>query len=40
VLRQIAERFPTLRLAPGFVAQYQRSVGFRVPKSVLVEWDI
>jgi cytochrome P450 len=40
VLRQIAERFPTLRLAPGFEAQYQRSVGFRVPKSVLVEWDI
>jgi cytochrome P450 len=40
VLRQIAERFPTLRLAPGFEAQYQRSVGFRVPKSVLVEWDV
>ena len=40
VLRQLSERFPTLRLAPGFVAQYQRSVGFRVPKSVLVEWDL
>jgi cytochrome P450 len=39
VLRQIAERFPTLRLAPGFVPEFQRSVGFRVPKSVLVEWD-
>jgi cytochrome P450 len=40
VLRQLSERFPSLRLAPGFVAQYQRSVGFRVPKSVLVEWDL
>jgi hypothetical protein len=29
-----------LRLAPGFGAKYQRSVGFRVPKSVLVEWDL
>jgi cytochrome P450 len=40
VLRQLSERFPSLRLAPGFVAKYQRSVGFRVPKSVLVEWDL
>jgi cytochrome P450 len=39
LLRQLAERFPTLRLAPGFVAEYQRNLGFRVPKSVLVEWD-
>lgn len=39
LLRQLSERFPTLRLAPGFVAEYHRNVGFRVPKSVLVEWD-
>jgi cytochrome P450 len=39
LLRQLAQRFPTLRLAPGFVAEYQRNLGFRVPKSVLVEWD-
>jgi cytochrome P450 len=39
VLRQLAERFPSMRLASGFVPEYQRSVGFRVPKSVLVEWD-
>ena len=40
LLRQLSERFPTLRLAPGFVAEYHRNLGFRVPKSVLVEWDI
>lgn len=40
VLRQLTERFPSLRLAPGFVAEFQRSVGFRVPKSVMVEWDL
>ena len=39
LLRQLALRFPTLRLAPGFVPEYQRNIGFRVPKSVLVEWD-
>ena len=39
LLRQLSERFPTLRLAPGFEAEYQRNVGFRVPKSVMVEWD-
>jgi cytochrome P450 len=40
VLRQLTERFPSLRLAPGYIAEFQRSVGFRVPKSVLVEWDL
>jgi cytochrome P450 len=39
LLRQLSDRFPSLRLAPGFVAEYQRNLGFRVPKSVLVEWD-
>lgn len=38
LLRQLAERFPNLRLAPGFRAEYHRNLGFRVPKSVLVEW--
>ena len=40
LLRQLSERFPSLRLTPGFEAEYQRNVGFRVPKSVLVEWDL
>ncbi len=39
LLRQLAVRFPTLRLAPGFVPDYLRNISFRVPKSVLVEWD-
>jgi cytochrome P450 len=39
LLRQLSERFPTLRLAPKFQAEYHRNVGFRVPKSVMVEWD-
>ena len=39
LLRQLSERFPTLRLAPEFEAEYQRNIGFRVPKSVMVEWD-
>lgn len=39
LLRQLSERFPTLRLAPGFVPEYHRNISFRVPKSVLVEWD-
>ena len=39
VLRQLSERFPSLRLVPGFTPDYQRNIGFRVPKSVMVEWD-
>jgi cytochrome P450 len=39
LLRQLSQRFPTLRLAPGFRAEYQRNIGFRVPQSVMVEWD-
>lgn len=39
LLRQLAERFPTLRLAPGFVPEYNRNITFRVPKAVLIEWD-
>lgn len=39
LLRQLAERFPTLRLTDGFTAQYHRNITFRVPKSVMVEWD-
>ena len=39
LLRQLSSRFPSLRLAPDFQAEYQRNVGFRVPKSVMVEWD-
>lgn len=39
LLRQLSQRFPTLRLAPGFRPEYHRNISFRVPKSVLVEWD-
>lgn len=39
LLRQLSERFPTLRLAPGFRPEYHRNITFRVPKSVMVEWD-
>lgn len=39
LLRQLSARFPTLRLAPGFEAEYHRNITFRVPKSVMVEWD-
>lgn len=39
LLRQLAERFPTLRLAPGFEPEYHRNITFRVPTSVMVEWD-
>lgn len=39
LLRQLSERFPTLRLAPGFEAEYHRNITFRVPTSVMVEWD-
>lgn len=39
LLKQVSQRFPSLRLAPGFEAEYHRNLGFRVPKSVLVEWD-
>lgn len=39
LLRQLSQRFPSLRLAPGFVPEFARNIGFRVPKSVLVEWD-
>ncbi len=40
LLRQLSQRFPSLRLAPGFVPDYLRNISFRVPKSVLVEWDV
>jgi cytochrome P450 len=36
VLRQMTERFPTLHLAKDYVPEFHRSVGFRVPKSVMV----
>lgn len=39
LLRQLAERFPNLRLSDGFEAQYLRNISFRVPTSVMVEWD-
>ena len=39
LLRQLSERFPTLRLAQNFEAEYNRNITFRVPKSVMVEWD-
>ena len=39
LLRQLAERFPSLRVAPGFKPQYLRNIGFRIPTSVLVEWE-
>jgi cytochrome P450 len=37
LLRQLAERFPNLRLAPGFEPEYHRNISFRVPTSVMVE---
>jgi cytochrome P450 len=37
VLRQMTQRFPDLRLAKGFVPEFHKSVGFRVPKAVMVE---
>ena len=39
LLRQLAERFPTLRLQDGFIPEYNRNITFRVPKSVMVEWE-
>jgi hypothetical protein len=38
-MRQLARRFPSLRLKKGFAAEYHRNITFRVPKSVMVEWD-
>jgi cytochrome P450 len=38
ILRQVAERFPDLRFAPGFRPEFARNISFRVPKSVMVEW--
>ncbi|MCB1397076.1 MAG: cytochrome P450 [Rhodobacter sp.] len=37
LLRQLSQRFPNLRLAPGFEAHYHRNITFRVPTSVMVE---
>jgi cytochrome P450 len=39
LVSQLSQRFPSLRTAPGFEAEYNRNITFRVPKSVLVEWD-
>lgn len=39
LMRQLAQRFPSLRLKKGFAAEYHRNITFRVPKSVMVEWD-
>ncbi|MEZ5751084.1 MAG: cytochrome P450 [Paracoccaceae bacterium] len=39
LLRQLSERFPNLRLAKDFEREYHRNITFRVPKSVMVEWD-
>ncbi|MEZ5766881.1 MAG: cytochrome P450 [Paracoccaceae bacterium] len=36
LLRQLSERFPDMRLAPGFEAEYHRNITFRVPTSVMV----
>jgi cytochrome P450 len=40
LLRQLSQRLPSLRLAPGFDATYARNITFRVPTSVMVEWDL
>ena len=37
LLRQLAERFPDLTLAPGFRPTYHRNITFRVPTSVMVQ---
>lgn len=39
LVQQLSKRFPSLRLAPGFEPHYLRSITFRVPDSVMVEWD-
>lgn len=39
LLRQLSQRFPTLRLAPGYTRQYHRNITFRVPQAVTVVWD-
>lgn len=39
LVRQLAERFPDMRLAEDFVPEYNRNITFRVPKSVMVEWE-
>lgn len=39
LVTQLAARFPDMRLAPGFVPEYNRNITFRVPKLVMVEWD-
>ncbi|WP_407493065.1 cytochrome P450 [Pseudooceanicola sp. MF1-13] len=39
LVEQLVARFPTMRLAPGFTPEYNRNITFRVPKSVMVEWD-
>jgi cytochrome P450 len=39
LLRQLADRFPTLRLAKDFRTSYNRNITFRVPHAVRVEWD-
>lgn len=38
-LRQLTDRFPTLRLTEGFEPGFLRNITFRVPTSVMVDWD-
>ena len=39
LLRQLSQRFASLRLADGFQPSYHRNITFRVPQSVMVTWD-
>ncbi|MFB7288901.1 cytochrome P450 [Actinacidiphila glaucinigra] len=38
VLRQLAQRFPNMRLVPGQEFRYPRNISFRGPVSMQVEW--
>jgi cytochrome P450 len=38
VIRQLSQRFPDLRLAPGQEVRYPRNISFRGPVSMQVEW--
>ena len=39
VLRQLTQRFPSLRLASDFTPRFHRNISFRVPSEVMVDWN-
>jgi len=40
VLRQLSQRFPSMRLVPGQDLEFPRNISFRGPVSMEVEWDV